>query len=136
MGDSESEKVGRDGGSFDMVGGGETDDEVVEVSEGVIFNTKIVDDEGKMNRASMVGEEAGLKLVGFLVAAGAEYVEYLFVGVKTCLAEARYGLHDRDIKKFLAGAVKLEEGGDAEFGEEKRGEEEGIDSHIFGGGHV
>ena len=41
MGASETEKVGRGGGSFDMVSGGETGDEVVEVSEGVIGGIRL-----------------------------------------------------------------------------------------------
>jgi hypothetical protein len=80
-----------------------------------------------------VGKQAGLDLV---VSAGAEYIHDLFVCVKTSLAEARDGLHDRHEEEVAASAVSLNERCDAKVGEKSRGEEDSVDDHRFRGGHV
>jgi hypothetical protein len=131
--EGEAEEVGGDGGGLDVVSGGESIDEVMEVGDVSVFNTEIVDHQGKEYGTGVVGKQAGLDLV---VPAGAEYIHDLFVCVKTSLAEARDGLHDRDVEEVAASAVSLDKGGDAKVGEKSRGEEGGVDDHRFRGGHV
>ena len=131
--DGEAEESVGNGVSFNMVFGGEGIDEAVEVGDVGIFYAVVVDAKGEVDGVDGVCEEGRLELV---VAVGQQEGCDLLVGMETRLLKTGNGFVAAGVEKRFVVLVKLDEGVNAETGEDGRGEQGGVDDYKFRGGHV
>jgi len=98
-------KEGRgDGVCFDVVLLGKACDKAVKVCTVCIFDTVVVNYEGKINRVDIVGEHAGL---GLVVTVLEEEGCDVFICVKAGLAEAWHGFVYAGVEKTFASFILL-----------------------------